>query len=49
MQDEVGEEGFLQRGRKALNQLMWKPANESDRVGYEVAPAVVLETARGRV
>ena len=49
MQDEVGDERLLERGRKALDQLVGQPPDEADRVGDEVAPAVVLEPARRRV
>ena len=47
--DEVGDERLLQRRGEAFDELMRQAADEADRVGDEVAPSVVLETARGRV
>ena len=49
VQDEVGDERLLERRGEALHELRGQPADEADGVGDEVAPAVVLEPARGRV
>ncbi len=49
VQDEVGDERLLERGREALDELRRQTADESDRVRHEVALAVVLERARRRV
>ena len=49
MEDEVGDERLLERGGEALDQLVRQAADEADRVGDEIAAAVVLEAARGRV
>ena len=49
MQDEVGDERLLERRREALDELLRQPADEADRVGDEVAAALVLEAARRRV
>ena len=49
MQDEIGDERLLERRREALDELRRQPADEADRVGDEVALAVVLEAARRRV
>ena len=49
MQDEVRDERLLERRREALDELRRQPADEADGVGDEVALAVVLEAARGRV
>ena len=49
VEDEVGDERLLERRREALDELRRQPADEADRVGDEVALAVVLEAARRRV
>ena len=49
MQHDVGDERLLERRREALDELMRQAADEADRVGDEVAAAVVLEAARRRV
>jgi succinyl-diaminopimelate desuccinylase len=49
VQDEVGHERLLERGRETFHQLSRQAADEADRVGDEVALPVVLECARGRV
>jgi hypothetical protein len=49
VQDEIGDERLLQGGREALDQLVGQTADETDGVGDEVAPSVLLEGARGRV
>jgi hypothetical protein len=37
VQDEVGDERLLERGREALDELVRQPADEADGVGDEVA------------
>ena len=49
MQDEVGDERLLQRRGEPLDELRRQAADEADGVGDEVALAVVLEAARGRI
>ena len=49
MQHDVGDERLLERRREALDELMRQAAHEPDGVGDEVAAALVLEVARGRV
>src|SRR5581483_2998837 len=49
VEDEVGDERLLQGRGEALDELVRQPADEADGVGNEVAAAVVLEGARGRV
>jgi succinyl-diaminopimelate desuccinylase len=49
MEDKVGDEGLLERGRKSLHELCRKTPDEADRIGHEVALAVVLEGPRRRV
>ncbi len=49
MDDQVGEQGLLERGGEALDQLVGQAPDEADRVGHEVAAAVLLERAGGRV
>ena len=49
VQDEVGDEGLLERRREPLDELRREAADEADGVGHEVALAVVLERSRGRV
>ena len=49
VEDEVGDERLLERRREALDELGRQPADESDRVGHEVALPVVGERARRRV
>ena len=49
VEDEVGDERLLERGREPLDELRRQAADEADRVGHEVALAVVLERPRGRV
>jgi succinyl-diaminopimelate desuccinylase len=49
MENEVGDERLLERRSEALDQLMGQAADEADRVGDEIAPAVVLEAARRRI
>ena len=49
MEDEVGDERLLERRGEALDELMRQAADEADRVGDEVAAALVLEAARRRV
>ena len=49
VQHEVGDERLLERRREALDELVRQAADEADRVGHEVAAAVVLEAARRRV
>ena len=49
VQDEIGDERLLERGREPLDQLVRQAADEADRVGQQVAPPVELERARRRV
>ena len=49
VEDEVRQQRLLERGGEALDQLVREAPDEPDRVGHEVAAAVVLEAARGRV
>ena len=49
MQDEIGDERLLERRREPLDELVRQPADEPDRVGQEVLPALVVERARGGV
>ena len=49
VQDEVGDERFLERCREALDQLSRKSSDEADRVRDEKLLPVVLERARRRV
>ena len=49
MQHEVGDQRLLERRRESLDELRRQPPDESDRVGHEVALAVVLERARRRI
>ena len=49
MQHEVGDERLLQGRLEALHELMRQPADEADRVGDEVAAAVLLERAGRRI
>ena len=49
VQDEVQREGFLERRREALHELVRKAANESDGVGHEIPPTLVREAPRRRV
>ena len=49
VEHDVGDERLLERRREALDELVRQPADEADRVGDEVAAAVVLEAARRRV
>ena len=49
MHDEVGQRGLLERRLERLDQLVRKLADEPDRVGQQVAPAVVPVGAGRRV
>ena len=49
MQDQVGVERLLERGREGLDQLVRQLADEADRVGEQVAAPRDLERAGGRV
>ena len=49
VEDQVGDERLLERRGEALHELGRQPPDEADRVGHEVALAVVLEAARRRV
>ena len=49
MEDEIGDEGLLERRGEALDELMRQAANEADSVGDQVAPPLVLEAARRRI
>ena len=49
VQDQVGDERLLERRREALDELVRQAADEADRVGDEIAAALVLEAARRRV
>ena len=49
MEHQVGHERLLERRGEPLDELVRQPADEPDRVGHEVAAAVVLERARRRV
>ncbi len=49
VQDEVGRVRLFERGGEPLDQLVGEPADETDRVGEEVAPPVLLEGSRRRV
>ena len=49
MQDQIGDEGLLERRREALDELGRQPADEADGVGDEIALALVLEAARRRI
>jgi hypothetical protein len=49
VEHHVGRERFLERGGEALDELVRQAANETDRIGDEVAPAVLGERSRGRV
>ena len=49
VKDEVGHERLLERRGEALDELVRQAADEADRIGDEVAPPLVLETARRRV
>ncbi len=49
MDDQVGDAGLLERRLERLDQLMRELADEPDRVGDQVAAAVVLVGAGGRV
>ena len=49
MQDQVGVQRLLERGRERLHQLVRQLADEADRVGEQVAAPGDLEGAGGRV
>jgi hypothetical protein len=49
VQHQIGGQRLLERGCKALDELMRQAADEADRVGDEVAAALVLEPSRRRV
>ncbi len=49
MQDQVGEDGLLERCLECLDQLVRELLDEADRVGEQVIAARQLEAARGRV
>ena len=49
MQHDVGDERLLERRGEALDELVGQAADEADRVGDEVASAVVLVAPRRRV
>jgi succinyl-diaminopimelate desuccinylase len=49
VEDEVGHERLLQRRGEAFDQLVRQAPDEADGVGDEVAPALVLEAARGGI
>ena len=48
-QDEVCDERLLESGGEAFDQLRRQAPDEADSVGDEIAPAVVLEGAGGRI
>jgi succinyl-diaminopimelate desuccinylase len=47
--DEIGNEGFLERGGESLDELRGEPPDEADRVGDEIPLPVVVEEARRRI
>src|SRR3954454_2473543 len=47
--DEIGDQRLLERGREALDELMRQSADEADGVGEQVAAPVDVERARRRV
>jgi len=49
VEDEVGDEGLFQRRGEALDQLVRQAPDEANRVGDQVATALVFEAARGRI
>ena len=49
VQDEVGRQRLLESGGEALDELVREAPDEADRVGDEVAAALVGEASRGRV
>ena len=49
MQDQVGESRLLERRLERLDELMRELADEADRVGHQVAAALVLVGAGRRV
>ena len=49
VQDQVGEDGLLERRLESLNQLVGQLFDETDRVGEQVVAAGELEGPRRRV
>ena len=49
VQDHVGDERLFERGRESLDELVRQAPDEPDGVGHEIAAAVELEAASGRV
>ena len=49
VEHQVGGERLLERRCEPLDQLVRKAADETDRVGHEVPPAVVVEAPRRRI
>src|SRR5439155_8070372 len=49
VQDEVRDEGLLERRREPFDELRRQPADETDRVGDEVLAPIVFERASRRI